>query len=102
LWTPRGAALRAAGKALAGTPHDVALTPGARAGTAWLEEPRVRDAAPGWLRQAGLTAAEAERALAHLRSDPPYRGPATTTGAQLTTTGERVYQLATQLGAIGG
>jgi hypothetical protein len=96
------AALQAAGRAVAGTPHDVALAPGARAGTAWLETPPVRAGAPGWLRQAGLTPAEVDRALAYLRSDPPYQGSATTTSAHLTATGAQVYDRATQLGAIGG
>jgi hypothetical protein len=96
------AALQSAGRALAGTRHDIALKPGARAGTAWLDAPPVRDEAPAWLRQAGLAPAETDRALAHLRSDPPYRGPATTAGAHLSATGAQVYQLATRLGAVGG
>jgi hypothetical protein len=95
------AALQGAGRALAGTSHDAPLTPGARGGTAWSEEARLREELPAALRRAGLTPEEADRALAHLRSDPPYRGPASSAAAQLTAGGARLYRLATRLGALG-
>ena len=98
-----GAALRAAGAALAGTAYDVPLTPVARAGTAWLAEFRVREALPAWLRRAGLTPAEANRAQAHLRSDPAYRGARRSPRAPgSSATGARIYRLATRCGALGG
>ena len=93
------AALLAVGKALAGTRYDFSLPPGARAGTAWLADPRIQAELPDLLRRGGLTAAEVEATLAHFRGDPVYRGPASTVSAQLTAAATRLYGVATRLAA---
>jgi hypothetical protein len=93
------AALHAAGGALAGSPHDAALTPGVGGGKAWIETPQAREAATRQLRRAGLTAAETDATLAYFRTDPVYDGPAGPVSAELTARGTALHALATRLAA---
>jgi hypothetical protein len=93
------AALAAAGGALAGSPYDVALTPGAGGVKAWIETPQAREAVPRQLRRAGLTAEETDATLAYFRTDPGYDGPAGPVSAELTARGIALHALATRLAA---